>query len=129
MAESRQSRIAAPASWIARELLSHLRPPPSLAMLNRLAPPYQPSPCPPRAVLNRLLSPSCTGRVRACRSDRFIVIASDGVWDVVSDDEAATMLLQHADGCSPTDLAAKLVQTALAKGSRDNISALVVRLV
>ena len=50
-----------------------------------------------------------------------------GVWDVVSDEEARELVLQHAH-LSPNEIAEKLVQAALAGMSRDNISALVVRL-
>ena len=60
-------------------------------------------------------------------TDRFVVLASDGVWDVLSDADAHKLVLQHAHLSTP-ELAAKLVQAALAGMSRDNISALVIRL-
>jgi len=60
-------------------------------------------------------------------ADRFVVMASDGVWDVISDADVQRLVLQHAH-LPPPEIAQKLVQAAIAGMSRDNISALVVRL-
>jgi len=59
--------------------------------------------------------------------DCFLVIASDGVWDVLTDEDANQLVMQAAHMC-PDEIAEKLVQAALAGMSRDNISALVIRL-
>lgn len=60
--------------------------------------------------------------------DRFVVLASDGVWDVVDEEEAAQMVLAAEAGQTCAALAQMLVDRALAGGTRDNVSALVVRL-
>jgi len=58
-------------------------------------------------------------------SDRFVIIASDGVWDVISEDEALKMSSCVSDADDFADL---IVKTALNKGSRDNISVIVIKL-
>ena len=64
---------------------------------------------------------------RVAPSDRFMLLASDGVWDVVDDDEAHRQLTS-ASTESVEDLARRIVSLALERGTRDNVSALVVRL-
>ena len=60
-------------------------------------------------------------------ADRFVLLASDGLWDILSDGDAHRIVLQHAH-LAPSEIAAKLVQAALDGGTRDNVSALVLRL-
>lgn len=55
----------------------------------------------------------------------FVIIACDGLWDVVSDEEAA-QLLQKERSCK--DMSHKLLYTALSKGTKDNVSIMVLRL-
>lgn len=66
---------------------------------------------------------------------QFIIIACDGVWDVLEDQEAVDMIREHlgsgAGMTSPPHSKAKtaaqiLVDAALAKGSSDNITVLIV---
>jgi len=59
--------------------------------------------------------------------ERYLLMASDGVWDVMSDDDAQSLVLQHAES-TPNAICALVVQSALAKGSRDNLSALLIQL-
>lgn len=71
------------------------------------------------------------------RDDEFMILASDGLWDVISDEEGcevAQRCIARAEsrGASP-ELAAKvaasvLMRAALNKGSCDNISVIVVDL-
>lgn len=57
--------------------------------------------------------------------DQFIIIASDGLWDVLSDQKAVDV----ARKCLTTDEAAKrLADLALAMGSMDNTSVVVIKL-
>jgi len=64
---------------------------------------------------------------RVGAADRFVVMASDGIWDVISDDEAQQLVLQQSE--RPLhEISKHVLQTALAKGTRDNLSVLVVRL-
>jgi len=52
-----------------------------------------------------------------------LILACDGLWDVVSDEEATKLI---ADMDSPEQAAITLRNTALSKGSTDNISVVVV---
>jgi len=57
----------------------------------------------------------------------FLILACDGVWDVLTDQEAVDLLLPQCVGNEPfTGAAELLVQTALDRGSADNITAIVV---
>jgi len=60
-------------------------------------------------------------------NDRFVLMASDGVWDVMSDIDAQELVLAHGHE-SPNDLAERVLKHALSRGTRDNLSCLVIRL-
>lgn len=57
--------------------------------------------------------------------DKFIVLCSDGVWDVLTDDEVYSLSLKikNAD-----EFSSLIVNTALERGSRDNISCIVIKI-
>ncbi|XP_062119600.1 protein phosphatase 2C 51-like [Humulus lupulus] len=74
-------------------------------------------------------------------SDAFLVIASDGLWDFMSNDFACEVVLSCLDGQIGTmfsndgfagntasEAAALLAELAMARGSKDNISVIVVDL-
>lgn len=55
--------------------------------------------------------------------DRFLVLACDGIWDVLGDDDAVAVCIEHRSA----DLAAHaLIRRAFEIGSDDNLTALVV---
>lgn len=54
-----------------------------------------------------------------------VVLASDGVWDVVANDEATTLVMKHGDAESA---ATALAVLAYDRGSCDNISCVVCKL-
>lgn len=57
--------------------------------------------------------------------DKFVVIASDGVWDVVEDRD----ILNIISGCDNSwDICQRIVKEAIDKGSNDNISCFVIGL-
>ena len=60
--------------------------------------------------------------------DTYVVIASDGVWDVVSEEEVSKMCndVNRKGNCKI--IAKDIVDMAIAKGSSDNISVIVIRL-
>lgn len=60
-------------------------------------------------------------------SDDFLVLACDGVWDVISDTDAIAFLREKGQ-VSASILAKALAVEALKRGSQDNISVIVVRL-
>lgn len=66
-------------------------------------------------------------------SDRFIIIASDGVWDVMSNEEAVSHVTSALldVGTDSNDLAIvcdQLLELCLEKGSQDNMSVIIVML-
>jgi protein phosphatase 2C len=62
-------------------------------------------------------------RVALTPSDRFLLLATDGLWDVVTSEEAALMLDTH-----PQAGLKKLLRIARERGSTDNFTALYVPL-
>ncbi|KAJ4749338.1 Protein phosphatase 2C family protein [Rhynchospora pubera] len=61
--------------------------------------------------------------------DEFIILASDGLWDVISNEMACGIVRSCLfAGPTPTDVASLLVKIAISRGSRDNISVIVVQL-
>lgn len=73
------------------------------------------------------------------KQDSFIILACDGVWDVINDQQAVQLVLEsmreltpiarqlEADGRSMAEILSRmLVEEALARGSNDNISCLVI---
>ena len=57
-------------------------------------------------------------------SDRFLVMASDGVWDVLSDQDAFRLC---RDELTTKEIAQHIVKAALEGGSTDNCSCIVLR--
>lgn len=72
--------------------------------------------------------------------DEFLILASDGLWDVVSNESAcrivrqclngrtAKMFPDAVGGSTATEAAALLTKLAILRGSEDNISVVVVQL-
>jgi len=63
---------------------------------------------------------------RLSDTDRFVLMASDGVWDVITDNDARDLVHQHAH-LSNDDVCTCVVKSAIARGTRDNVSALLIR--
>lgn len=60
--------------------------------------------------------------------DEFLVLASDGLWDVVSPAEACKHIkAAFNSGKSPTEAADELCSLALRLGSSDNVTIVIVR--
>lgn len=73
------------------------------------------------------------------KSDEFLILASDGLWDVISNDLACRVVKKCLDGQMRSffdytregrsaEAAAVLAELAMARGSYDNISVVVVDL-
>lgn len=57
--------------------------------------------------------------------DTHLILACDGIWDVISDQESCDIVAEH-EACSEASRA--LMITSLKKGSTDNISVMVIKL-
>ena len=68
--------------------------------------------------------PECTTQ-SLTGDDRYVLLASDGVWDVLSLEDAHALVLQH-EAEPLAEIAQRLVQAAVQKGSRDNVSAMLL---
>lgn len=58
-------------------------------------------------------------------SHRFLVVASDGLWDFINIKTVQKILKEQQE---PDDIARTLIKTALAEGSADNITVVVIKL-
>jgi serine/threonine protein phosphatase PrpC len=62
-------------------------------------------------------------------TDRFLILASDGLWDVLSEAQAQAHVLASGGGAGGLQaVAASLVRKAIEEGTRDNVSVLLVKL-
>merc|ERR1712217_446495 len=60
--------------------------------------------------------------------DEFVIIATDGVWDVFSDKDAVRVVQPFLRrGCSEVKAAEELVRKACERGSHDDCTAIVIR--
>ena len=62
-------------------------------------------------------------RMNIEEEDKYIVIASDGVWDVLEDEDVYAL---NRTAKNSMDLCINILKTALEKGSMDNISCFVI---
>lgn len=113
-------------------MLQLLKDPALAAMLNRMAVtrslgdkasyPY-PFIIPDAEIQSKVLTPE----------DDFLILASDGVWDVLTNEQACilvktTLGMQAGNPNTPGDAAKAVVDAAIKRGTKDNVSALVVDL-
>jgi serine/threonine protein phosphatase PrpC len=83
-----------------------------------------------RAIGDRMLKPFVVAepevkKFTRTETDRFVVLASDGVWDTVSNDDAAQLVLKYED---PQAAAQRIMEEAYGRGSMDNICVMVIDL-
>jgi len=86
--------------------------------------------CPNKAARDQAVTafPEIT-EIKRDASDNFIILACDGVWDVITSSEAADYIYDCIDAKDTAAEAAEaLGNRALAKGSTDNVSCIVVYL-
>jgi protein phosphatase 1L len=60
--------------------------------------------------------------------DEFVILASDGLWDVFNNEEAVEFVRKIKPNCTLDQCAKQLVSRAMTKGSMDNVTAVVVSL-
>ena len=58
-------------------------------------------------------------------SHKYLVVASDGLWDFISTNSVQQILKQQLE---PDDIARTLIKKALSEGSGDNVTVIVVKL-
>lgn len=59
--------------------------------------------------------------------DKFLILACDGLWDVVEDQEVVNFVQHlHVNGLDVQNISERLVRLALDRGSTDNISVMVI---
>ena len=80
------------------------------------------------AMKKYVVSRPYTTTMRIGDTDRFLIIACDGIWDVFSDDDAVQFITDKLDkeGASESEVAKLLVDEALRRDSQDNITAIVI---
>lgn len=83
-----------------------------------------------RAIGDRMLKPFVVAEPEVkehvrTSADWFLVVASDGVWDTISNDDAAEIAMKHDD---VQDAAKHIMDEAFARGSLDNICVMVIDL-
>jgi len=61
------------------------------------------------------------------QEDKFMLIASDGFWDVVTPDEAVQLVLQRIDMMDSNQICKELVEESKNRNSKDNITVLLVK--
>ncbi|KAF0725811.1 hypothetical protein Ae201684P_018562 [Aphanomyces euteiches] len=59
-------------------------------------------------------------------SDQFIVMATDGLWDVLTNEAVGSFLRANTGSMSLHDVASKLVHLAVEMGSTDNVTVVIV---
>lgn len=63
-------------------------------------------------------------------SDEFLILASDGLWDVISGQEAVTETRNLlSEGKTPSEAADVLCELALKLGSSDNVTVVIVQFI
>lgn len=75
------------------------------------------------------VEPEITKFERTPSQDEFLILCCDGIWDVMSNEEVVTFVrTKHDQGCVDLGtIAEELLDRCLGSGSRDNMSALIVR--
>lgn len=59
--------------------------------------------------------------------DQVLIVACDGIWDVMTNEQAVSFVLRCArSGNSPAEIAEKLIDLCLKRGSTDNMSAIII---
>ena len=75
---------------------------------------------------NGLISTPSIYKVKILDDDIFIVIASDGVWDALSESDVCNICIDNKN-LNVDDLGKLIIKSSLEKGSEDNISCIVIQ--
>lgn len=74
---------------------------------------------------NLVIGNPFTTSVEITEDDRFLILACDGLWDIIEDQDACELIKEIDD---PNEAAKLLVKYALEHGTTDNVTVMVVRL-
>lgn len=69
----------------------------------------------------------CVNKHTVSERDKYVVMCSDGVWDVLTDDEIFVISIS-LHNANADELASTIVKKAVDNGSRDNISCIAIKL-
>lgn len=58
----------------------------------------------------------------------FIVLACDGIWDVMTNEEVASFIIDHLNQIPFEDISSKLLDECLRRQSTDNMSLYIIKL-
>ena len=61
-------------------------------------------------------------------SAKFVVLACDGIWDVMSNEDVATFVVERASTTTLENIASQLLDECLHRRSTDNMSVYIIRL-
>jgi serine/threonine protein phosphatase PrpC len=76
-----------------------------------------------------LIASPDTRRITLTTEDEFFLIGCDGLWDVMTHEESVGFVKERLDqGITPQKMSEHIVKEALKRGSKDNITVLVVTL-
>lgn len=64
-------------------------------------------------------------RTELTPTDQLLIIATDGLWDVIDDQQAVDICLKYQN---PLEMAKALVDAALKSGTMDNTSVMILKL-
>lgn len=86
-------------------------------------------PTPRGAQANYISSEPHVSATPLTETDEFVILACDGVWDVLNYQEALELVAAaRQNGQTPAAAAQGLTKRALEKGSKDNVTAVIVYL-
>jgi serine/threonine protein phosphatase PrpC len=75
---------------------------------------------------NGLISTPSIYKNKILEDDIYIVVASDGVWDTLNEDEVSNICIDNAN-LNTDDLGKLIIKRAIEKGSEDNISCILIQ--
>lgn len=83
----------------------------------------------PAAKANFVVADPFVNKIQLDRSCKYLILACDGLWDVMTHEEAMKFIDDcFSDGKTIQECAVEIVENALAKGSSDNISVVITKI-
>lgn len=77
----------------------------------------------------------CNYRIELNDDDEFIILACDGIWDCLTNEEAVRFVRERLDKCTPTEIGVEMLDRIVSKDPRetqgiggDNMTVMIVDL-